>query len=100
MSDNVYSLSEIKKLIYEYKEELEREYNAVNFFVFGSYAKGEQMPDSDIDILVELKSPLGLKFFGLEKFLEKILGKKVDLGTPDSIKPAIKNKILSEAVKL
>lgn len=100
MSDKVYSLEEIKKLINEHKEELENDYNAVGFFVFGSYARGEQNSESDIDLLVELKKPLGLKFFGLEKFLEKLFGKKVDLGTPESIKPPIKNQILGEAIKL
>jgi uncharacterized protein len=100
MTDKVYSIDEIRKIIYEHKEELEKDFNAVSFFVFGSYAKGQQTPESDIDILVELKAPLGLKFFKLEIFLGKLFGKKVDLGTPNCLKPLIKDKILTEAVKL
>ncbi len=68
--------------------------------MFGSYARGEQTSESDIDLLVELKAPLGLKFFKLEKFLEKIFSKKVDLGTLDGLKPAIKDSVLKEAIKL
>lgn len=100
MNDKIYSIEEIKKIIHEHNEEFEKDYNAVNFFLFGSYARGEQTGESDIDILVELKAPLGLKFFSLEKFLEKLFGKKVDLGTPNSLKPSIKKQILSEAIKL
>lgn len=100
MTDRVYSLEEIKKIIYEHKEELEKDYNAVAFFIFGSYSKGLQTPESDIDLLVELKAPLGLKFFKLENFLGKLFGKKVDLGTPNSIKAKLKDKILNEAVRL
>lgn len=100
MNEKVYTIEEIRNLLNSHKEELEKDYNAVKFFIFGSYSRGEQTGDSDIDILVELKAPLGLKFFKLEKFLEKIFAKKVDLGTADGLKPAIKDMILKEAIKL
>jgi uncharacterized protein len=100
MTDRVYSLDELRKIIYEHKEELEKDYNAVAFFIFGSYSKGLQTPESDIDLLVELKAPLGLKFFKLENFLAKLFGKKVDLGTANNLRPLIKDKILKEAVRL
>ncbi len=50
--------------------------------VFGSFARGEETPESDIDLLVELKAPdqrppLGLRWFGLEEDLGCILGGKV-----------------------
>lgn len=100
MNEKVYTLEEIRKLINDHREELEKDYNAVKFFVFGSYSRGEQNSESDIDLLVELKAPLGLKFFKLEKFLEKIFSKKVDLGTPNGLKPAIKDIVLKEAIML
>lgn len=100
MTDKVYTLEEIRKIIDNHKEELEKDFNAVNFFIFGSYAKGKQTSESDIDLLVELKAPLGLKFFTLESLLEKFFGKKVDLSTPNGLKPIVKNRILDEAIKL
>ena len=100
MNEKSYTLEEIRKLINGHREELEKDYNAVKFFVFGSYARGEQTAESDIDILVELKAPLGLKFFKLEKFLENLFSKKVDLGTVAGLKPSIKDAVLKEAVKL
>jgi len=100
MSEKLYSIKDLEKILNQYREELAKEYHTRNFFVFGSYARGEQTPDSDIDILVELKTPLGLKFFKLEKVLEKIFGKKVDLATPNGLKPFIRDKVLHEAIKL
>ncbi len=52
--------------------------------VFGSFARGEETPDSDIDLMVELKPPeerpcLGLKWFSLEDELSRILGREVEL---------------------
>lgn len=54
--------------------------------LFGSYAKGIEKEDSDIDVLVEFERPIGLKFIELAEYLEKILGKKTDVLTPDGIK--------------
>ena len=50
-------------------------------WIFGSVARGEERPDSDIDILVQLdySQPVGLKFFGMFEDLKDILGRNVDL---------------------
>ena len=62
--------------------------------LFGSYAKGEQKKDSDIDILVELpKGNSLLDLIRLERKLEAALGKKVDLLTYKSISPLLKDHI-------
>lgn len=70
-------------------------------YLFGSYARNEAEKGSDIDILVELdySQPIGMKFFGFQSELEKILNKKVDIVTSDGlskyVKPFIdKDKIL------
>ena len=55
--------------------------------VFGSCASGHQTPDSDVDIMVEFREPVGLLFVHLADYLEDILDAKVDLVTPDGIKP-------------
>lgn len=70
-------------------------------WLFGSYSRGEQTKDSDVDIIVLLDKsrPIGLKFFGMWSDLEELLGRKVDLvseGTllPFAQKTADKDKIL------
>jgi predicted nucleotidyltransferase len=68
------------------------------FGLFGSFAKGSQDADSDVDLLVEFKP--GRKsfdnFMNLAFFLEDLLGRKVDLVTPESLSPHIGPKILAE----
>ena len=56
-------------------------------WLFGSFARGEQTPESDVDILVVLdkKENVGLKFFGMYEDLKEILGRSVDLVTEDSL---------------
>ncbi|WP_298683517.1 nucleotidyltransferase family protein [uncultured Methanomethylovorans sp.] len=68
--------------------------------VFGSFAKGEERRDSDVDILVEFKE--GQKTFGnymeLKFYLEELFGRKVDLVIETAIKPRLREQILKEAV--
>jgi predicted nucleotidyltransferase len=67
--------------------------------LFGSYAREEQTETSDIDMLVEFEAPVGfIKFMELENYLSDMLGTKVDLVTPDALKPLIKPDIIAEAV--
>lgn len=54
--------------------------------IFGSYSRGEQRDSSDVDILVKLERPIGLRFFELWDELEKLLDMKVDLFTVDAVK--------------
>ena len=58
-------------------------------WLFGSYSRGEERPDSDVDILVSLdySKPIGLKFFGMWGDLERLLNKEVDLVTENSLMP-------------
>jgi hypothetical protein len=59
----------------------------VKAWLFGSFARGEETPVSDVDILVVLDhtKPVGLKFFGMWNDLEKLLDRKVDLVTENSL---------------
>lgn len=69
--------------------------------LFGSYVRGEQREDSDIDMLVDL--PEGLSLFDIVEIkykLEDALGKKVDLVQYDTIKPRLREYILSEQVPI
>jgi len=80
------SLEEVKRIINIYRKELEEKFKVKSIAIFGSYAWGEQTPQSDIDIIVEFKEPVGMLFIHLADFLEEILGIKVDLLTPEAIK--------------
>lgn len=76
-------------------------HHGVAVSVFGSIARGEDGPDSDIDLLVEFApGTRPLELLALEADLEQALGVKVDIGTPESLKPAIRDRVLAEAVPL
>ncbi len=73
--------------------------------VFGSFARGDETPESDIDILVELKPPgqrpsLGLKWFGLEQELGRILGRDVELVSESAMSPFIRPYVEKDMVQL
>ena len=88
-------LSSLKKL----KGEVEREYSVKTIVVFGSVARNEQTGKSDIDLLVEFSKPVGfVTFMRLENFLSERLGNPVDLVTSDSLKPVIRQDVLSEVI--
>ena len=75
-----------------------RRHGVKSLAVFGSIARGEARADSDLDVLVEFNRPVGLfEFIRLKYFLEELTGCRVDLVTPDAIRPGMRNNILSEA---
>lgn len=77
---------------------LEKEYGVTRLAVFGSYARSEQSEESDVDLLVELRQPMGLRFVHLAEFLETVVGLKVDLLTPDAIKPNRREHIMKDLI--
>lgn len=90
------NLEEIKKIISLHRQELEERFKVKSIAIFGSYVRGDEKPESDVDILVEFKEPVGFLFIHLADFLEEILETKVDLLTPDAIKPNRKKHIMEE----
>ena len=79
--------------------ELCRRYQVRELAIFGSAARGEMHPDSDIDIMVEFQpdANIGWEFFELEEELARIFGRKVDLGTKRSLKPWVRPSALRDA---
>lgn len=64
--------------------------------LFGSIARGEASPGSDVDILVEFKAPSFDHYMDLKFYLEERLGRPVDLVLKGSLKPALRERILRE----
>lgn len=90
---------EIKEKLNNQLPLLKDKYHVKKVGIFGSFARGAEGKESDIDILVEFNSPIGFfDFIRLENFLSGILRKKVDLISRKAIKPAIKKDILKEVI--
>jgi hypothetical protein len=93
------SIEEIKEILKEHKEEVSRKYKVSEIGIFGSFVRGDQKKRSDIDILVDFfEIPDLLKFIELERYLQKLLRKKVDLVDKEGIRPQLKDIILKEVV--
>jgi predicted nucleotidyltransferase len=68
--------------------------------LFGSVARGDSGPDSDVDLLVEFAEPIGLfHFFRVQKRLEQVLGRRVDLVMRDAVKRQLRARVFAEAVR-
>ena len=77
---------------------LEQLFGVKRIAVFGSFARGEERPDSDIDILVKVDLGMGLfEFIELQQHLEDLLGRRVDLATEEMLHPSMKDTVLAEA---
>ena len=93
--------SEIYFRLQQQRQDLMEYFGVAALFLFGSAARDEARPDSDIDLLVEFKHPVGLfQFIDLQQTLESLLECKVDLGTSRSLKPRIKDQVLKEAIRV
>ena len=91
------NIKDIEIIIQKHKKELEENFGLRKIGIFGSYVRGDQVQDSDIDILVEIERPMGfIKFIKLENHLSQILDSKVDIVTKKALKPYIGRRILQE----
>jgi predicted nucleotidyltransferase len=92
------SYEPIKTILLENKSYLEKKYHVSKIAIFGSFARGESEPDSDIDILVEFSSPIGLDFVTLADELESMLQHKIDLVPANAVKPKMMQHIREDIV--
>lgn len=86
---------EIENKLKELKPILFQKYFVDRIGYFGSYSRSEQNEDSDIDILVSFKKPLGWEFFDLQELLENELKLKVDLVSERALKKQLRQIILN-----
>lgn len=76
-----------------------QQYGIAAIYLFGSVARDEARPDSDVDLLVDFNRPIGLfEFIQLQNYLERLLDCPVDLATRRSLKDQVKDQILREAI--
>jgi predicted nucleotidyltransferase len=101
MKQAVRNIDEAKAILKEHKAEVVRKYQITEIGIFGSFVRGEQKRRSDVDILVEFDQrniPGLLKLIEMERYLEKLLKKKVDLVRKGGIRPELRKGILKEVV--
>ena len=92
-------LDKIKEILRQNKKLLQRDFKIKAMGIFGSYVRGEQKKNSDVDILVEFSQTPGLfDFMRTENSLKGLLKRKVDLVMKGSFKPAIGKRIMREVV--
>ncbi len=61
-------------------------YKVKRIGLFGSFVKGTQRENSDVDLLVEFEEPIGLHFVEMAEYIEKMLGRSIDILTPEGIR--------------
>ena len=80
-------MNTIIQILQQHKEELFKKYPLKSMALFGSYSRGEETVDSDVDVMIELAGPIGIRFLNLNYEIEQLLSKKVDLVSKRGIKP-------------
>ena len=91
---------EALRILREHSVEI-RAYGVQGLFLFGSVARDEATPESDVDILVDFdpEAQIGLfEFLRLQRFLSRLLGRRVDLVTREAIRPQLAKHILQDLV--
>jgi len=90
------SAGTIQAVLRECLPEIREKYGVTSIGLFGSYARGDESPDSDIDIVVEFNRPIGWELVDLADLLESRLHHSVDLVIRRSLHPLIRDAILAE----
>jgi len=95
------TIEEIRTVIRAHQEELYHRYKARVVGVFGSYVRGEQHSDSDLDLLAEFEREASLlDLGGAQTMLSELLGIKVDLVPSEDLRPELKELIESEVMPI
>lgn len=93
--------SDFAELLHQHLPELQKRFGVKSMGIFGSYVRGEQRADSDLDILVDYdKLPSLFEFIRLEDYLSQLAGVEVDLVMEDGLKPRIGERILQEVIRV
>ena len=91
----------VLQILKQKNAEMTKQFGVKSLLLFGSVARNEATTTSDVDLLVEFNRPVGyFGLFALQDYFEKLLGCPVDLGTPDSLKPYIKERVMGELISV
>jgi uncharacterized protein len=91
----------VLRLLQEHKPHLVRDFGVTVLALFGSAARNALRSDSDIDILVAFDGPATSKrYFGVQFYLEDLLGRPVDLVTEKALRPELRSSIEREAIRV
>lgn len=101
MRQAVKNIDEARAILKEHKAEVMQKYRVSEIGIFGSFVRGEQKRGSDVDILVEFSPrniPGLITLSEMERYLQRLLKKKVDVVIKSGIRPELKRDILKEVV--
>jgi uncharacterized protein len=91
----------VVQILKQKNAESTKQFGVKSLLLFGSVARNDASSASDVDLLVEFNRPVGyFGLFALQDYLEQLLGCPVDLGTPDSLKPYIKEHVMGELIRV
>ena len=86
-------------ILSEHKIELQQKHGVKSIAIFGSTARNEAGPESDVDILVEFEKPVGyFKLADISFYLEEKLGQEVDLATPGALRSPVRERVYQDLV--
>lgn len=89
------------QLLNQHKPELSRRFGVVELALFGSSARDEAHVDSDVDVLVRFDGPAtSQRYFGVQFYLEDLLGRPVDLVTDKALRPELRPFIERDAIRV
>lgn len=89
---------EVLRLLAKHRVELD-ERGVRSLKLFGSVARDEAGPDSDVDLLVEFSKPVGLfELVDIQEYMQDLLGCPVDLATAEGLKPRVRDTVMKELV--
>lgn len=92
------SQQEILRTLAECKDKYRSRYKILKLGLFGSYARGDQTEESDVDVIVEVDPSIGLDFVSLAQSLEKEIGLPTDVVSSGAVKPRYRRIIESELI--
>ncbi|MCS6883742.1 MAG: nucleotidyltransferase family protein [Chloroflexaceae bacterium] len=94
-------LPTIRRVLKSQRAQLQERYRVCAIWLFGSYARGEARPRSDIDLLVEFEEPPSLvEWARMQRELSQLLGKRVEVAPKHLLKPRVRERVLREAIRL